>query len=182
MKSIRLQAIIFLGNPGREYEATRHNVGWKVAATLPWQNQGQWQKKFQGQWTTAHWAGQKLFLLLPETYMNLSGESGRAMSDYFRIPPESWLAVHDDVELPFGEVKGQFGGGLGGHNGLRSLKQHWSTSDFYRLRIGVGRPQHGSLADYVLSRFTADEEGQWPQILSRAGEILQKMLEFPLET
>ena len=175
----RIQALVFLGNRGRDYEATRHNAGWRVVDAFPWQNRGLWQKKFQGQWTTAFWAGQKLTLLLPETYMNLSGESARALGDYFRLAPASWLAVHDDIDLAFGEVKGQFGGGLGGHNGLRSLKQHWGTSDFFRLRIGVGRPARGSVADYVLGRFTPEEEAEWPRLLERIVAVLQEMLELP---
>jgi PTH1 family peptidyl-tRNA hydrolase len=109
--------------------------------------------------------------------MNLAGESARALGDFFKVPAEGWVAVHDDIDLPFGEVRFQTGGGLGGHNGLRSLKQHLGTDRFHRLRIGVGRPVHGDVAAFVLGRFTPDEEIELERILDRAAVALEQALD-----
>lgn len=98
------------------------------------------------------------------------------MGDFFKLAPESWVAVHDEVELPFGEVRFQQGGGLGGHNGLRSLKTHLGTDKFYRLRVGVGRPARGDVASFVLGRFTPDEEIELDRVLDRAAAELEKAL------
>ena len=173
------QAIVFLGNPGREYERSRHNAGfltldrWTKARELPWQ------EKFKGDWAALSWAGGKYYLLRPQTFMNLSGESVRALTDFFKVTPEAWVAVHDDIELPFGEVRFQTGGGLGGHNGLRSLKQHLGTDQFHRLRIGIGRPVHGDVASFVLGRFNPDEEIELELILDRAVALLELSLKSP---
>jgi len=170
------QALIFLGNPGREYEKSRHNAGflvldrWARARGLPWQ------QKFKGEWTPLVAPSGKTYLLRPQTFMNLAGESARALGDFYKVDPQTWLAVHDDIDLPFGEVRFQTGGGLGGHNGLRSLKQHLGTDRFHRLRIGVGRPVHGDVAAFVLGRFTADEEIELERILDRAVEVLDRTL------
>jgi PTH1 family peptidyl-tRNA hydrolase len=133
-------AVVFLGNPGREYEFTRHNAGFLVAQRWPLARDAAWQKKFKGEWASVRWFERKIYLLRPETYMNLAGESARALGDFFQVAGDQWLAVHDDIDLPLGTIRAQFGGGLGGHNGLRSLKQHLGTDGFHRLRIGVGRP------------------------------------------
>jgi len=168
------EAVVFLGNPGREYERTRHNAGFLVADR--WMRDAPWQQKFKGSWATVTLAGRKFGLLRPNTFMNLAGESVRAAADFFKITPQAWLAVHDDIELPFGEVRLQVGGGLGGHNGLRSLRQHLGTDGFHRLRIGVGRPVHGDVAAFVLGRFTPDEEIELERILDRAAETLERAL------
>ena len=119
-----VQAVVFLGNPGREYQRSRHNAGYLVVDRWPRARDLVWQEKFKGEWASLSWAGGKFFLLKPTTFMNLTGESARSLGDFFKISPEAWVAVHDDIDLPFGEVRFQTGGGLGGHNGLRSLKQH----------------------------------------------------------
>lgn len=168
------EAVVFLGNPGREYERTRHNAGFLVADR--WMRAAPWQQKFKGEWATVTLAGRKFGLLRPATFMNLAGESVRAAGDFFKITPQAWLAVHDDIELPFGEVRLQVGGGLGGHNGLRSLRQHLGTDGFHRLRVGVGRPVHGDVASFVLGRFTPDEEIELDRILDRAAETLERAL------
>jgi PTH1 family peptidyl-tRNA hydrolase len=166
-------AVVFLGNPGKEYEKTRHNVGFQVARRWSATASLDWQKKFKGEWGTALVAGRRIPALKPLTFMNLSGESARALGDFFKVAPEAWVAVHDDIDLPFGEVRFQTGGGLGGHNGLRSLRQHLGTDKFHRVRIGVGRPVHGEVADFVLGRFTPDEEIELDRILDRAAVALE---------
>jgi peptidyl-tRNA hydrolase, PTH1 family len=168
------QAVVFLGNPGREYHRTRHNVGFLVADRWLEHQTPVWQKKFKGEWATVVCGVAKLSLLKPLTFMNLAGESARAMGDFFKLPVDAWVAVHDDIDLPFGEVRFQTGGGLGGHNGLRSLRQHLGTDGFHRLRVGIGRPVHGNVADFVLGRFSPEEEIELSRVLDRAAGALDE--------
>jgi len=169
-----IQALCFLGNPGREYERTRHNAGMLLAAR--WAPSAPWQTKFKGLWAPVQKGTQKIYAYQPATFMNLAGEGARALTDFFKVAPEAWVAVHDDIDLPFGEVRFQTGGGLGGHNGLRSLKQQLGTDQFHRLRLGIGRPVHGDVAAFVLGRFTPDEEIELDRILDRASAALDQAL------
>ena len=153
--------VVGLGNPGREYERTRHNVGWLVVDELARRLEGRWREKFSGRLAEVRVDGLRLALLKPETFMNDSGRSVSAAARFFKIEPESLLVVHDDVDLEAGRLQARSGGGLAGHNGLRSLAQALGTQDFLRLRIGVGRPGRGdprSVADYVLSPFATEED------------------------
>jgi PTH1 family peptidyl-tRNA hydrolase len=170
------EAVVFLGNPGSEYAKTRHNVGFMISDTWESVIGSAWQVKFKGLYQTVRWQDRKLTLLKPQVFMNLSGESARAGSDFLKIPPERWLVVHDDLEVPFGEIRLQNGGGLGGHNGLKSLRQHWGTERFSRLRFGLGRPVHGEVADFVLARFTPSEEIQLGLLLPMACRLLEDAL------
>src|SRR5439155_13388432 len=133
-----------LGNPGREYERTRHNAGWVVLDELARRHGGSWRSKFSGSLAELRVDGSKLALLKPETYMNESGRSVAAAARFFKVPAESLLVVHDDVDLEPGRLQARRGGGLAGHNGLRTLAQHLRKQDFLRLRIGVGRPSRGN--------------------------------------
>jgi PTH1 family peptidyl-tRNA hydrolase len=145
-----------LGNPGREYERTRHNIGWRVVDELARRHDGSFRSKFDGQLSEVRLDGLRLALLKPETYMNVSGKSISAARRFFKAEPESLLVVHDDVDLEPGRLQVRAGGGLAGHNGLRSIASALGTQDFLRLRIGVGRPDRGDrrpVADYVLSDF-----------------------------
>ena len=161
--------IVFLGNPGIQYRQTRHNAGWMVCDSLvaALNLTDSWQTKFHAQYQKQV----SYVLLKPQTFMNESGVSVQEASRFFGIAPADILVVHDDIELPFGEVRRQLGGGMGGHNGLRSVRQHLGTEAFVRLRIGVGRPS-GSMqvADYVLARFSPLEEKQLENILDNAVE------------
>src|SRR6478672_13507228 len=150
-----------LGNPGREYERTRHNAGWLVLDELARRHSGSWRSKFSGSLAEIRLGDLRLALLKPETYMNDSGRSVGAAVRFFKVEPEQVLVVHDDVDLEAGRLQARAGGGLAGHNGLRSLAQALGTQDFLRLRIGVGRPGRGdprSVADYVLSPFATEED------------------------
>ncbi len=145
-----------LGNPGREYARTRHNVGWLVADELAVRCGGSWREKFSGRLAEVRVDALRLALLKPETYMNESGKSIGAAARFFKVDPGSLLVVHDDVDLEEGRLQARLGGGLAGHNGLRSIAQVLGSQEFLRLRIGVGRPGRGdrrSVADYVLSDF-----------------------------
>ena len=150
-----------LGNPGREYERTRHNLGWLVLDELARRHGASWRSKFSGSLADVRLDGTRLALLKPETYMNESGRSVGAAARFFKVEPGSLLVVHDDVDLEPGRLQARDGGGLAGHNGLRSLEQHLGTQDFLRLRIGVGRPGRGdprSVSDWVLSPFDPEED------------------------
>lgn len=169
---MKFQVLVFLGNPGKEYEKTRHNAGWIFCQS--WGQDLIWQEKFKGLWCPVLINSTKLYFLKPQTFMNLSGESARALGDFFKIPGEQFVIVHDDLEVPFGEVRFQQGGGLGGHNGLRSVKQQLGTQDFFRLRLGIGRPPRGDVASFVLSRFSSDEEIQLPWVWKSAWEKIRQ--------
>jgi PTH1 family peptidyl-tRNA hydrolase len=163
-----------LGNPGRQYERTRHNLGWLVVDELARRQGGSWRSKFSGMLSETRLADLRLALLKPETYMNESGRSVGAAMRFFKVEPESLLVVHDDVDLEAGRLQARRGGGLAGHNGLRSLAQQLGTQDFMRLRIGVGRPGRGdprSVSDWVLSGF--EPEDDVASLVSRAADAVE---------
>jgi PTH1 family peptidyl-tRNA hydrolase len=163
-----------LGNPGREYERTRHNVGWLVADELARRHGGAFRGKFSGQLAETRLDDLRVALLKPETYMNESGRSIGAACRFFKADPEDVLVVHDDVDLEPGRLQARLGGGLAGHNGLRSIAQALGTNDFLRLRIGVGRPGRGdrrSVADYVLSGF--EPEVDVGELIGRAADTVE---------
>jgi PTH1 family peptidyl-tRNA hydrolase len=163
-----------LGNPGREYERTRHNVGWLVLDELARRRGGSWRSKFSGSLAEVRLGDARLALLKPETYMNESGRSVGAAARFFKVEPEQLLVVHDDVDLEPGRLQARDGGGLAGHNGLRSLAQHLGSQDFLRLRIGVGRPGRGdqrSVSDWVLSPFAPEEDVE--ALVARAADAVE---------
>ena len=163
-----------LGNPGREYERTRHNVGWMVADELARRHGGSFRSKFSGQVAEVRAGERRLALLKPETYMNESGRAVSAAARFFKVEPERLLVVHDDVDLEPGRLQARAGGGLAGHNGLRSLAQDLGTQDFERLRIGVGRPGRGdrrSVSDWVLSGFAPEDD--LDGLVSRASDAVE---------
>ena len=171
-----------LGNPGREYARTRHNVGWLAVEELAARHDGSWRSKFSGRLSEVRLDGLRLALLEPETYMNESGRSIGAAARFFKAPAESLLVVHDDVDLEEGRLQTRLGGGLAGHNGLRSIAQALGTQDFLRLRIGVGRPGRGdprSVADYVLSPF--EPETDVGALVSRAADAAETVAHEGLE-
>ena len=163
-----------LGNPGRQYERTRHNAGWMVVDELARRHDGSFRSKFDGQLSEIRLGELRLALLKPETYMNVSGKSIAAARRFFKVEPESLLVVHDDVDLDPGRLQARSGGGLAGHNGLRSIAGTLGTQDFLRLRIGVGRPGRGDrrpVADYVLSAF--EPEFDVEALISRAADAVE---------
>ena len=148
---------VFLGNHGREYRGNRHNVAWQFLDTLSVSRELVWQRGFKGRWAASETPEGKIWFLVPETYMNLSGDSAAELARFYKIAPEEVLVIHDELELGFGFFGFKKGGGLGGHNGLRSMKERLGTPDYLRLRFGIGRPNHADVAGYVLSDFSADE-------------------------
>ena len=171
-----------LGNPGREYERTRHNIGWLVLDELARRHGGSFRSKFSGRLGEIRLDGLRLALLEPETFMNESGRSIGPAARFFKAPSESVLVVHDDVDLEEGRLQARLGGGLAGHNGLRSIAQTLGTPEFLRLRIGVGRPGRGdrrSVADYVLSPFEPETDVE--ALVARAADAVESLAVGGLE-
>jgi PTH1 family peptidyl-tRNA hydrolase len=171
-----------LGNPGREYARTRHNVGWLVVDELARRHGGSFRGKFSGQLSEVRMEELRLALLKPETFMNESGRSIGAARKFFKVDPQDLLVVHDDVDLEPGRLQARLGGGLAGHNGLRSIAQALGTNDFLRLRIGVGRPGRGDrrgVADFVLDEF--DQEIDVEELIGRSADAVETMARDGLE-
>jgi PTH1 family peptidyl-tRNA hydrolase len=174
--------VVGLGNPGREYERTRHNVGWMVVEELARRTEASWRGKFSGRVAETRLDGARLALVKPETYMNESGRSIAAALRFFKLPPEELLVVHDDVDLDPGRLQARRGGGLAGHNGLRSIAQALGSQGFLRLRIGVGRPGRGDrrpVSDYVLSPF--EDEVDVDAVVRRAADAVETLVREGLE-
>jgi peptidyl-tRNA hydrolase, PTH1 family len=165
-----------LGNPGREYARNRHNVGWMVVDELARRHEGTFRSKFSGALAEVRVDALRLALLKPETYMNESGRSVASAVRFFKVDPGSLLIAHDDVDLEHGRLQTRLGGGLAGHNGLRSLAQHIGTQDFLRLRVGVGRPGRGdrrSVSDWVLSDFAPEDDVE--PMVARAADAVEAL-------
>jgi len=163
-----------LGNPGREYARNRHNAGYLVVDELAHRHGGSWRSKFAGQVAEIKISDEKLVLVKPETYMNASGRSVGPAAAFFKIEPRDVLVVHDEGDFDLGRLEIKHGGGLAGHNGLRSIAQALGTKDFTRLRIGVGRPERGdprTLADYVLADFDPHDEAG--ALIERAADAVE---------
>ena len=167
-------AMAFLGNPGLEYQKTRHNVGWMFADFLEakFPEIESRQRKFKGEYAKRRHIQGTVHLLRPLSFYNKSGPAVQEMLNYFNIAPEGLLVVHDNLEHPFGTVVLQWAGGLAGNNGLRSIKQQLGTEKFFRLSIGIGRPVHGSPDDWVLGRFSKEEEAELPLLFDGALRLL----------
>ena len=199
-----IQLVAFLGNYGKEYEDTRHNAGWLFEAALPFANKISWQSKYKAEFCCvdydvfAAWlkdaglikerdngtlpipdcAPKKIYFMKPMTYMNLSGQAIGEAARFFKIPASDVLVVHDEIELPLGTVGLKWSGGLGGHNGLRSTKAVLNTPDFFRLRFGIGRPSNENIgvADWVLSKFTPEQQEIMQNVFSQTNLLLVKAL------
>ena len=199
-----IKLVAFLGNYGKEYEKTRHNVSWYFEDSLPFANCLSWQSKFKGEIASftpaelSQWACDTkicskkdgspvlvpeeapahIYFLKPMTYMNLSGDSIIEVANFYKIQPSEIMVVHDELELAPGFVSLKWSGGLGGHNGLRSTKAVLNTPDFFRLRFGIGRPENDKIgvADWVLSRFTPEQQALMQNVFSQTNLLLVKIL------
>ena len=167
--------IVGLGNPGAKYKNTRHNVGFQILQSLadkkgvPFKHSSQ----LVGELAQATIRDKKVFLLQPATYMNLSGEAVKRFVDYYKIPLDHVIVVCDDVALPLGTMRMRTKGSSGGHNGLESIETHLNTQFYARLRIGVGGPGNQVLSDYVLGRFSEEEDKTVREIEAKAVEVLE---------
>ena len=174
--------VVGLGNPGREYAANRHNVGWMVVDELARRHGASFRSKFSGQLAETRVDDARIALLKPETYMNESGRSVGAATRFFKVEPEALLVVHDEGDFDLGRLQARRGGGLAGHNGLRSIARQLGTQEFLRLRIGVGRPERGDprpLADYVLSDFEPHDDAE--AIVARGADAVETIVRDGLD-
>lgn len=159
--------VVGLGNPGREYEETKHNIAWMLFKTYAPLQSANWKTKFKGLYADVEIKGQKVTFLLPQTYMNLSGESVQPLAAFYKIPLNEILVVHDELDIPFGQVHFKMGGGLAGHNGLKSIAQTMGSDQFARMRIGIGRPVHGTVSDWVLGGFSKEQMDWMPELFKK---------------
>lgn len=168
-----IQLVAFLGNPGRQYSATRHNVAWMLSDRLMRADDPSWKEKFHGLFRREG----AVVYLKPLVFMNNSGRSVQAALSFFSIDPSALLVVHDDLETQFGVIDAVRDGGHRGHNGVRSVSTSLSTGDYRRLRMGIGRPPaNRRVADWVLERFSREEEAELPDMLDRAAKLLTEIL------
>lgn len=165
--------IVGLGNPGSKYHYTRHNIGWDVFEELSFANDLKWTDKFKGQYAVLNHNGDKIYFLKPQTFMNLSGESVQPLMSFFKITFENILVIHDELDLPFGTIAFKKGGGLAGHNGLKSIAAHLGTQEFKRVRVGIGRPVHGDVANWVLSTYTGEDKDFFRGYLKETAKALE---------
>jgi len=169
--------IVGLGNPGPKYQWTRHNAGFMVLDRLSHLAGIVVSKKnFSGLCGEGSWQGQRLILLKPQTFMNLSGRSVAEALRFHKLSVEDMIVIHDDLDIPFGRVKLKEGGGHAGHNGLRSLAQELSSGAFLRVRVGIGRPLHGDVVNYVLNNFTPEEMSGLPRLLDGVIDLLELLI------
>ena len=172
-----MKLVAGLGNPGSKYQNHRHNLGFMVVDELAkrW-SADPFREKFNGALSRARRTGGEVVLLKPMTYMNLSGESVQKALAFFKLTAADLIVIHDELDLPFGTLKVKVGGGMAGHNGLKSITQHCGGPEFLRVRIGVGRPS-GRGADYVLSDFTREECQELPAVLESAAVAVTDILD-----
>ena len=165
--------VVGVGNPGIQYATTKHNIAWLLFDSMSTTQFANWKSKFKGEYCDVDIKGQKTTFLKPQTFMNLSGESVQPLAAFYKIAPSEILVVHDELDIPFGQVHFKMGGGLAGHNGLKSIAASLGTDAFGRMRIGIGRPVHGSVSDWVLSGFPKEQQAFLPNLLEK--------LQVPLE-
>ena len=173
--------IVALGNPGTEYSKTRHNVAWMLLETLSFFDRLGWKKKFKAEYCEYKTAEEKFFFLRPLTYMNLSGQSVQELMTFYKIELKNILVVHDEVDLEFGTIAFKSGGGLAGHNGLKSIAELTGSKEFKRLRIGIGRPQSGEMSSYVLSQFSSGERAELNTYLEFCSKALTDYMQDGFE-
>jgi PTH1 family peptidyl-tRNA hydrolase len=170
--------VVGLGNPGKEYAKNRHNVGFMVADLIAGRIGAKFGRHRRAVAEVAEgrlgFGGPRLVLAKPLTYMNLSGGPAVALAQFYKVPPEQIIAVHDELDIPYGQVRAKIGGGEGGHNGLRSMSKSLGTKDYARVRFGIGRPPgRQDPADYVLSDFSAAERKELDFLVDRAADVAE---------
>ncbi len=172
--------LVGLGNPGRRYEETRHNVGFMVVERVVARAAGLWREKFRGRFAQVELGRERVVALEPHTFMNESGGSVRPAATFFKVPPADVLVVHDELDLPFGQIRLKQGGGDAGHKGLKSVTSHLGTPEYMRLRIGIGRPPagfRGDVADFVLQAFASAERADLDDVVDGAADVVALVVE-----
>lgn len=173
--------VVGLGNPGDRYAKTRHNAGAMVVELLA-DRLGSTLKSHRSGCLIAEGniSGERIVVARPATYMNESGRPVRQLAGFYKIPVERTIVVHDELDIPFGEIRIKPGGGTAGHNGLKSVANHLSSKEFLRVRVGIGRPR-GEAVEHVLDRFSGAERSELPAILERAADAVERILEAGLD-
>ena len=175
-----IRLIVGLGNPGKDYEWTRHNVGFILTDLLARKNGFLFKEKFRSRLASGIIEEKKTMIQQPQTYMNDSGKAVRKVSDYYHIEPQNILIISDDVEIPLGKIRYRQEGSSGGHNGLKDIELHLGTKQYPRLKIGVGREARQKLKDYVLERFSEAELKMLEKVNEEALEILDEWIKGKL--
>jgi peptidyl-tRNA hydrolase, PTH1 family len=177
----KVKLFVGLGNPGRQYDKTRHNIGFEVIDELS----KRWnipldQAKHKGLYGKGFVGGEKAILLKPLTYMNLSGESIRAVMDFYDIDLDDLVVIYDDLDMPTGRIRLRQKGSAGGHNGIKSTIAHTGTQEFKRIRVGISRPTNGmAITDWVLGRFTAEENEQMAEAVMKSADACEEWMKKP---
>ena len=174
--------VVGLGNPGRRHQHDRHNVGFMVVDEIARRHASTFKAKFSGHLSELHIGQARLALLKPDTFMNDSGRSVQPAVAFFKTPLDALLVIHDEVDLEHGRLQARLGGGLAGHNGLRSIAGRLGSPDFLRLRVGVGRPGRGDprdVADFVLAAFAPEDDGA--ALVGRAADAVESLIELGLD-
>ncbi len=167
-----MKMIVGLGNPGKEYENTRHNVGFMAIDKIALKNHVTLNsKKGNGIYTIFEKEDEKILLLKPLTYMNLSGEAVKALMQYYKIAVSDILIISDDLDMPTGKIKLKYKGSSGGHNGLKNIEQHLKTQEYKRLKIGISNNKNYDTKDYVLGRFSIEEKEKIDSVLNTVIDI-----------
>lgn len=180
-----MQLVVGLGNPGKEYAETRHNAGFWLVNQWVDENRGLFRRepKFHGELTAVSVASGRVWAFKPEIFMNLSGQAVSAVMGYYGISAEYVLVVHDELDLPPGVARIKKGGGHGGHNGLRSLVQHLGTTEFWRLRLGIGHPGHKSaVVNHVLGRPTSEDRAAIEQAIQASMALMSGLIQGQVES
>lgn len=174
-----MHLIIGLGNPGKEYERHRHNVGFMAADKIAYDfNFPEFKKKYKGDYAEGFIGTKKAAILKPMTFMNLSGRAVAEVANFYKIPPENIIVFHDELDVAFGKLKVKIGGGAGGHNGLRSMDECLGTKDYKRVRLGIGHPgDKDRVTGHVLGNFSKVEEDQLPDILKTISKEVPLLLQ-----
>lgn len=171
--------LVCLGNPGREYEETRHNIGFMAAGELERREHVKINKlRYRALTGEIRAGGQRVLVIKPQTYMNLSGEAVKLAGGFYKIPPDHVLVISDDVALPLGKLRIRAGGSAGGHNGLKNIIAHLHTDQFPRIRVGVGQKPHPDydMADWVLSKLTGEDKKIMDEAVKRAADAVECLL------
>ncbi|WP_163655599.1 aminoacyl-tRNA hydrolase [Listeria sp. PSOL-1] len=175
-----MKIIVGLGNPGKKYERTRHNVGFMVVDELSYLHQTPWKKsKLGGMISEVNLNGEKLLLIKPLTFMNASGECVRAVMDYYQADIQDLVIIYDDLDISVGKIRLRQKGSAGGHNGIKSIIHHLKTQDFNRIRVGIDRPEHGDIINYVLGDFKKAEQSLIIETIKRSASAIEDFSSQP---
>lgn len=173
-----MKLLVGLGNPGAKYVGTRHNIGFMVAERFAERHRISLKKKgYQGIYGVGRAGGEETTVLLPQTFMNLSGASVNAAFQSLGVTPGDLIVAYDDLDMPFGSLRIRPEGGHGGHNGIRDILSVLGRRDFVRLRVGIGRPAHGNTTGHVLGRFSAEEGKDLSEVIDAAADAVEAILE-----